>query len=47
VCKKFDELMKNTRTVIHDASAPLTYKIYRQRITICLFEEHITENDEQ
>ncbi len=47
VYKKFNELMKNVKIVIHNASASLTYKMCEQKVVICLFEKHITENDEQ
>ena len=45
-CEEFDKLMKNTRTVICDASVS-DYLTIENEIVICLFEKHITENNEQ
>jgi len=47
--KKFDKLIMNTQIAVHSTSTSvlLTYKMYRQKIVICLFERHITENDKQ
>jgi len=41
--------MMNAQIVIHNTLiwASLTYKMYRQKIVIYLFEKHITKNDEQ
>jgi len=46
MCKKFDRLMKNTRTVICDTSA-MNYLTIRQKIVIHLSVRYIIKNEKQ
>jgi len=46
MCEKFDKLMKNTRTVIHNTSAT-DHLTIEHKIVICLLVKYITKNEEQ
>ena len=46
VCKKFDRLIKNTRTAICDTSAT-DHLMIEHKIVICLSVKYITKNEEQ
>jgi len=46
VCKEFDKLIKDTRTVICSTSAT-DYLTIEQKIVICLSVRYITKNEKQ
>ncbi len=46
MCKKFDKLMKNVRTMIHNTSASKSLTI-KHKIVIHLFVKYIIKNEEQ
>ncbi len=46
MCKKFNRLMKNTKTVIYNISASKSLTI-KHKIVICLFVRYIIKSEEQ